>query len=441
MKGFVLAGTESGVGKTVATLATIQALEESGLTVQPAKAGPDYIDPSHHATVASRPSRTLDSWLEGQDGLLRNYHRGSGDICIVEGVMGLYDGDHSSTAEVAALLDLPVVLVVDGSASMESVGATAYGFAQYASKAGYDIEVAGIISQRTHGGRHENGICEALPEELAYFGRIPPSDKLDIPERHLGLQMGDEAPLESETLSALSKHIDTERLREVAATPPDPEPVDPEPVDPPSEGSCRIGVAEDEAFRFIYPAVRERLATRGDVVTFAPTAGEDVPPCDGLYLPGGYPELHAEKLAGSVALGTMRTRASEGLPILGECGGLMLLADSLRTTDGDTFEMAGVLPAEIEMRERYQALDHVEFRAREDTLTASAGATRRGHEFHYSSASTDRDARFAFEMRRGDGIDGEHDGLTEYNTLGTYTHLHAESGAIDSFVDRIESHQ
>ena len=432
MKGVVLAGTRSGVGKTVATLATIRALADEGCAVQAAKAGPDFIDPSHHAQVTGHPSRTLDVWLEGRAGVRRNYYRGDGDICIVEGVMGLYDGDCSSTAMVAEALDLPVVLVVDAKAGMESVAATAHGFRTYADRLDRDVDVAGVLAQRAHGGRHEAGIREALPEELTYVGRIPPTENLEIPDRHLGLEMGDEAPLSDEALSDAAAELRTDRLLSLAREPPHGEP---------AEGAgtvdATVAVARDDAFRFWYPATLERLRERATVETFAPTAGDDLPDCDAVYLPGGYPELHGERLAASPALATLTDRAPEGLPILGECGGLMALSESLTTADGDTHGMAGVLPADVRLHDRYQALDHVELRPDGDTLTADAGGRLRGHEFHYSSADPATDARFAFDVERGDGITGDRDGLTEYRTLGTYCHVHPESGAFDAFLDRV----
>ncbi|MFC4550404.1 MULTISPECIES: cobyrinic acid a,c-diamide synthase [Halorussus] len=452
MKGLVVGGTASGVGKTVATLAVVRALEAAGRAVQPAKAGPDFIDPSHHAAIAGRPSRTLDPWLEGEDGLRRNYHRGNGDVCVVEGVMGLYDGEKSSTAMVAEALDLPVVLVVDASAGMESVAATALGFREYARHAGRDVDVAGIVAQRAHGGRHESGIREALPDDLTYFGRIPPTEGLEIPDRHLGLHTANESPVDSDTLDEVAAHLDADRLLDVARRPPRPDSSPDVGAGGRSENGesewaqskrgrprrdVRVAVAEDEAFRFVYPAVRERLRERAEVVTFAPTAGDDLPDCDGVYLPGGYPELHADRLAESPALATLADRASDGLPVLGECGGLMALSESLTTGDGETHAMAGVLPAEVRMHDRYRALDHVELRARSGTLTAGAGGTLRGHEFHYSSADPATDARFAFDVERGTGVDGAHDGLTEYRTLGTYCHVHAASGAFDAFVDAL----
>ena len=432
MRGLVLGGTASGVGKTVATLAAIRALDAAGYAVQPAKAGPDFIDPSHHEAVAGLPSRTLDVWLQGEDGLRRNYHAGSGDVCVVEGVMGLYDGDGSSTAMVAEALDLPVVLVVDAKAGMESVAATALGFREYAAHAERDVEVAGVIAQRAHGGRHERGIREALPEGMAYLGRVPPNPDLEIPDRHLGLHMGGESPLPTEALDAAAERLDAEALADLAREPPRP----PERDTRPATGK-RVAVADDAAFAFRYPATLERLRERAEVVTFAPTRDDPLPDCDAVYLPGGYPELHAPDLAASDAIAELGDRAAEGLPVLGECGGLMALAETLTTADGDTHRMAGVLPADVRMHDRYQALDHVELRAREDTLTARSGGTLRGHEFHYSSAEVDEDARFAFEVVRGDGIADGLDGLTEHRTLGTYAHVHPESGAFDSFLEAI----
>jgi len=437
VKGVVLGGVASGVGKTVATLAAIRALDDAGHAVQPAKAGPDFIDPSHHEQVAGRPSRTLDLWLQGAAGLRRNYARGEGDVCVVEGVMGLYDGDKSSTAAVAEALDLPVVLVVDASAGMESVAATALGFRAYADRTGRDVDVAGVIAQRAHDGRHEDGIRGALPDELTYFGRVPPNDDLAVPERHLGLHMGAESPVPEDALDAAAEGLRTERLLDVAREPE--RASEPPESRAPSEAAAgdrpRVAVARDDAFRFVYPATVERLRERAVVEPFAPTAGDPLPPCDGVYLPGGYPERHAAALAEGPALDDVADAAAEGVPVLGECGGLMALAESLTTAGGETHAMAGVLPADVRMRDRYRALDHVELRARRDAPTAATGETLRGHEFHYSAADVASDARFAFDVERGTGIDGDREGLIEHRTLGTYCHVHPESGAFDAFLD------
>ncbi|WP_252701413.1 cobyrinic acid a,c-diamide synthase [Natronosalvus vescus] len=438
--GFVVGGVSSGVGKTVATLAIGCALEDAGYAVQPAKAGPDFIDPSHHESITGRPSRTLDRWLCGEDGLRRNYARGEGEICVVEGLMGLYDGDRSSTAMVAEALDLPVVLVVDANAGMESVAATALGFAAYAERIDRNVEVAGIVAQRAHGGRHEHGIREALPDDLAYFGRVPPSEELEIPDRHLGLEMGSETQISRDALDEAAETIDAERLASIARVPPGLESASAASGGGEDEtGELTVAFADDAAFCFRYPATIERLRERATVRTFSPVAGDPVPDCDGVYLPGGYPELHGERLEGGGTLEHLGRLASDGLPVFGECGGLMAMSESLTTVDGERYDMAGILPATVTMCDRYQALDHVELEALERTLTARSGEEIRGHEFHYSRADVGTDARFRFETVRGRGITGERDGLAEYAALGTYAHVHPESGAFDRFLDSLES--
>jgi cobyrinic acid a,c-diamide synthase len=437
LPGVVLAGTASGVGKTVATLSVCRALERAGSTPVAAKAGPDFIDPSHHAATLGRPSRTLDPWLCGDDGLVRNYARAArdGDVCVVEGMMGLYDGD-VSTAAVAEALGLPVVLVVDAAAGMESVAATALGFRAYADRTEYDVDVVGLLAARAHGGRHEQGIRDAIPGELTYVGRTPPRETLSVPERHLGLYDGAEAPVDDGVLDGVARHVDVEALSDLARPPRVDRPVSPAAERPSTD--LTVAVATDEAFRFVYPATRDRLAARADVETFAPAAGDDVPACDAVYLPGGYPELHADALSDGPALETLARRASDGLPVFGECGGTMALGETLTTADGETFEMAGVLPLSTRMTDDPAALDHVGLRARRDCLLAPAGETVRGHEFHYSVATADPDARFAFEVVRGAGVDGASDGAVEYRTLGTYAHLHPASGAFDNFLDAAE---
>lgn len=437
MKGLVISGTHSGVGKTVATLAVIRALTTAGYSVQPAKVGPDFIDPSHHERITGKTSRTLDSWMQGTDGIRKNYYRGSGDVCVIEGVMGLYDGDVSSTATVAETLDVPVVLVIDASAGMESVAATALGFRQYAERIDCDIAVVGIIAQRAHGGRHERGIRNALPREMTYFGRIPPREDLEIPDRHLGLHMGTESPIDTDKLDAVADHLDVQQLIAMARAPvrPDSDQSDSSIRNDTGDGPT-IAIARDEAFCFVYPATIERFQDAGPVVTFEPVNEDDVPECDGIYLPGGYPELHAETLAESPTVTQIGELAADGLAILGECGGFMALSESLTTSDGSEHSMAGILPATVRMHDQYRALDHIELRARSETLTAASGTRLRGHEFHYSSAAVGTDATFAFDVERGDGIVDEKDGLHEYRTLGTYGHVHPESGAFDRFLQQ-----
>jgi cobyrinic acid a,c-diamide synthase len=345
--------------------------------------------------------------------------------------MGLYDGTNS-TAYVAETLELPVVLVVDATAGMESVAASALGFRQYAAAADRDIDVVGVLAQQAHGGRHEDGIREALPADLEYFGRIPPLSGLEIPERHLGLHMGEEAPIDEATLTEASAHVDVERLLSVAAEPPRPEAA---PARRPTDAT--VAVADDAAFTFSYPGTVERLRERATVVPFSPVAGDELPDCDGVYLPGGYPELYGAELEAGGTLAELGRRAAEGLPVVGECGGLMALSETLTDADGDSHAMAGALPADVRLCDRYQALDHVELSARSDSPLADAGDAVRGHEFHYSAATVADDARFAFDVERGDGIAEGKEGLLEHRTIGTYCHFHADAGVFDTFLERL----
>ncbi|XGI83442.1 cobyrinate a,c-diamide synthase [Halorutilales archaeon Cl-col2-1] len=436
MRGFVIAGTSSGVGKTTATLAVMDALTDEG-DVQGYKVGPDYIDPSHHEYVTGKPSRTLDLHMMGEDGVRRNYARGDGEYGVVEGVMGMYDSYDESTAKVAETLGLPVVLVVDATAGMESVAATALGFAEYAQARGSDVEVAGVIANKASSDRHVSGIRDGLEAVgIDFLGNIPRSDDLEVPSRHLGLEMGDESPFDDDALSRASDSIDTQALESVAseADTPDPRRTTDKTADD-ADSDIRVGVARDSAFSFYYPRSLEVLSSNAEVVTFSPLEDE-LPEADAYYFGGGYPELHPEKLEDNESMRSdVLDAASEGKPILGECGGFMYLSESL-TVDGETYEMAGVLPSQVEMTESLEAVGYTEV---EPTGASDVLGRRRlnGHEFHYSKTQIDRDATTAFDVVRGKGIDGDRDGVVEYNTVGCYTHLHPESqDYIAALIDR-----
>lgn len=411
MKGIVVAGTGSNVGKTVVTLAVIEALRSEGLEVQPFKVGPDYIDPSHHEAAAGRKSRNLDLFMMGKRGVKENYARGEGDIAVVEGVMGMFDGGESSTAAVAELLDLPVVLVVDGKSRGESVAAVAHGFATFG-----DVEMAGVIVNRAGSPRHVDMLRSAL-QGYGFVSVLPRLEGAEVPDRHLGLHMSSESGVPRKVLRELAGHLDGEALDAAAreasinASPPEAEP----------QFDARIGVALDAAFNFYYPSNLELLRRLGEVETFSPLRGE-TPDVDAVYLGGGYPELHAAKLSGSGALDWLRDRALDGMPVYGECGGMMALGESLET---DTVHsMAGVLPLEFRMVDRLQAVGYVEAECSGDGF-APRGRVR-GHEFHYSECTAARDARAVYSVTRGKGVEGR-DGFREHSALGAYTHVHAAS--------------
>lgn len=428
-KGVVIAGPESGVGKTIATLVVLEALQTDH-TVQPAKAGPDFIDPQIHERVVSQPSRPLDPWLQGTEGLYQTYARVDSDYCVIEGMMGLYDGNEHSTASIASMLDLPVILVVDAAVSAESVGATALGFTKYG-----DVEVAGVIAQRAGGGRHEQGIRNALPEDVVYCGRIPQMKELTLPDRHLGLVS--EAEIDTQALEEAATHIDVDSIYRIARSPS----CSLEEQTALSETATTVAMARDPAFQFYYPETVERFRQRGRVQTFSPLAGDPVPEADVVYLPGGYPELHADQLAASSTLEELTAVAADGRPVVGECGGLMVLTETL-TLDEDapingptgTHQMAGVLPGETYIGPDTGTLNYTELELLQTTPIGTPGRQYRGHEFHRSTIRTDADAQYALAVQRGTGIDGDHDGLTEYATVGTYSHFHPASGWFDQLL-------
>lgn len=415
MKGLVIAGTGSGVGKTVTSLAAMTALQDRGLDVQPYKVGPDYIDPSHHEAVTGKPSRCLDPFMMTRDDLLRNFHRGTGDVAVIEGVMGLYDGGENSTAHVADLLDLPVVLVLDGSSTAESIAAVAHGFATYG-----DADVRGVIATKAGSEKHRRLLRDAL-DGYDYSAVLPRLPDAEIPDRHLGLHMSHEHPLPRDALDELAEHLDPDGILDAAREPaPPPETTAPEPP----RHDATVAVARDPAFNFYYPATLELLENAADVKYFSPL-DDPFPDADAAYLGGGYPELHAEQLSRSPALHRLADRAADGMPIYGECGGMMALAETLETADGETHDMAGALPLRVTMTETLQAVGYVEARLSDPPFPVDTD-TIRGHEYHYSTLQTDADA--AYDVTRGTGVDGR-DGLHLNNVLGSYTHLHPATGA------------
>src|SRR5579859_2311063 len=346
LSAIVVAGTHSGVGKTSVTLGLIGALRRRGLTVQPFKVGPDFIDPLHHQHASGRPARNLDGWMLDPETNLERFARATADadVAVIEGVMGLFDGsegksDRGSTAEMAKLLGLPVLLVIDASAMARSAAALIHGFTSF----DRHLRVAGVILNNVGGEIHAGMIRDAVAGAVPMLGALPRAKDLVVPERHLGLHL----PYEARTgyveqlATLIETHIDLDALLSnsvierlpVAATPP---------AVPPK---ARLAVARDEAFCFYYTDNLELLEQAGaELVRFSPI-DEPLPEnIDGIYLGGGYPELHADKLSDNKPTrDAIREFASAGGPIYAECGGLMYLADTL-DLDGQPHPMCGVLP-------------------------------------------------------------------------------------------------
>ncbi|CAH2601111.1 Cobyrinate a,c-diamide synthase [Rhodovastum atsumiense] len=391
----LVAGTGSGVGKTLMTAGLIGALRRRGMVVQPFKCGPDYIDPGWHGRAAGRPCRNLDTWMLGEDAVRASFQRGcaGADIAVIEGVMGLFDGarfDSSagSAAEIAALLGAPVLLVLDISGSARSAAAVALGFARFDPAR----PVAGVALNFAGSERHALGCGAAITEMtgLKMFGWLPRAAGMAVPERHLGLKLAEESGDADAVLAAaadaVAARFDLDGLLELAAGAPAMPGV--APVLPVLAGDGPVlAVAQDAAFSFYYQDDFDLLAAAGvRLVRFSPVAGERLPEgVAGVYLGGGYPELHAAALAANAGLWQdLRALHAQGGLILAECGGFMVLTEALIDTDGVRHGMAGLIPGVTRMTTRLAALGYREATALCDTPLAACGEVLRGHEFHYS---------------------------------------------------------
>jgi cobyrinic acid a,c-diamide synthase len=432
-RGLVVAGTQSGVGKTTLTLGLLAAWQRQGLSVAPFKVGPDFIDPGHHTRAAGRPCRNLDGWMLSLEANLEVFSRVAceSDLAVVEGVMGLFDGydgksEAGSTAQMAKWLKLPVVLVVDARSMARSAAALVHGFASFDP----ELSLAGVIFNRVGSPTHLDYLRQAVEQagEVPCFGGLPREAELAIPERHLGLVTTEDHPLGAGYLTALAdlveRHLDLEGL--LAALPPldlgeIPAPANPAPV-------IRLGVARDRAFCFYYPDNLEWLARCGaEIVPFSPLDDADLPGgLHGLYLGGGYPELFARELsANTTMLRAIREGADKGLPIYAECGGLMYLCRDITDLEGVRHPMAGVLPLGVRMLPRLKALGYREITLAADGLLGPAGTRARGHEFHYSeivSAPEDLPRLYQVAARRGGAPLQE--GYCVHRVLASYVHLH-----------------
>ncbi|MDR2549714.1 MAG: cobyrinate a,c-diamide synthase [Desulfobulbus sp.] len=425
----LVAGTHSGCGKTTVTLGVMAALAKRGLAVQPFKCGPDFIDPSLHRMVAGRVSRNLDIRMCGVDWVRRTFarHGREAEIAVVEGVMGLFDGGEGSAATLAKTLDLPVLLVVDVRSAAESVAAVVHGFATL--DAG--VRLAGVICNGIGSDKHRAMVEEAVGRHctVPVLGSLPRSESVTIPSRHLGLHMGEEHPLAGEGLERLialiETHVDLERLLRIASSPRGGEAVAELPAPIAVSGApVRIGLARDAAFCFYYEDNLDLLRTAGaELIPFSPLNDGQLPPSlDGLYLGGGYPELHARRLSDNRAMREqVRAFAESGRPVYGECGGFMYLCHSIADLDGEVFAMAGLYPFAARMQTRLRSLGYRRPRIVRDCLLGPAGTVLHGHEFHYSTIETGDGpvpAVYELEAGRPEGFQAQ------AATLAGYVHLH-----------------
>lgn len=435
--GLIIAAPASGSGKTVVTLALLRALGSAGVKVASAKAGPDYIDPAFHRFASGRACINLDPWAMRPATLanLVGAQSNSADLVLAEGVMGLFDGinlpgrpDMGSTADLAALTGWPVVLVIDAGRQAASVGALVAGFAKHRD----DVDVAGVIFNRVASETHRDVLSAAVARatpDIAILGAVPRDPALALPERHLGLvPAGEHETLEPflETAARIvAESIDLTALQKLAKpsrlVAPESDPSSPLPP-----LGQRIAVAQDQAFGFAYANVLEAWRERGaEIMPFSPLADQaPAADADAVYLPGGYPELHAGQLAAaSTFLGGLRTAASRDEAIFGECGGYMVLGEGLTDAEGITHAMAGLLPVETSFAARRLHLGYRVATLADDGPLGTAGTTYRGHEFHYATVVREGPGKALFEAQNAAGADLGPCGRSKGAVSGSFIHL------------------
>ncbi|MGA0226346.1 MAG: cobyrinate a,c-diamide synthase [Paracoccaceae bacterium] len=429
--GILISAPSSGTGKTTVMLGLLRAFSDMGLRVQPFKSGPDYIDPAFHHAAARKASFNLDSW--GMDEALMNTIVAEGedaDIAITEGSMGLYDGvatkgasGFGSSAETAVRFGWPVILVVDVSGQAQSAAATALGFMNYMP----DLPFGGVILNRVASPRHERLARLGMEQAgIKVLGMLPRRGDLALPERHLGLIQAIEHPdLEqaiSNYASFLSEHVDLEAIRAVAQGTNAPKVG--RLVRPPAQ---RIALARDAAFSFTYPHLLKAWRTEGaEILPFSPLNDDLVPDADLVWLPGGYPELHAGTLAGANKFLTSLREHAATKPVHGECGGYMALGTTLIDKEGVAHKMAGLLGVVTSYEKRKFHLGYRQAVLQEAVLGYQRGSRLRGHEFHYSTILEEPDAPLA-QVTDADGNLVSETGSLRGHVSGTFFHMISEA--------------
>jgi cobyrinic acid a,c-diamide synthase len=442
----LIAALRGGSGKTILSIGITAAWKSFGKQITPFKKGPDYIDAGWLALAAGRPCYNLDTFLTQKERILQSFflHSLKGDISVIEGNRGLYDGidiqGSTSTAELAKLLKVPVILCIDCTKSTRTMAAAVLGCMKFDP----DTQIKGVILNRVAGPRHEKVLRKNIEHycDIPVLGAVPKLDWQNFPERHMGLLPTPEHAWAKDSIQAASqlaaRYLDLETLAKVAGD------AGPLPISNALQESIlaeaeslldsdpklrpRIGIIKDSAFQFYYPENIEAIGAEGaETIFISPLDSDTIPPIDALYIGGGFPETHAQQLARNVTFREqLKSLAKDGLPIYAECGGLMYLGEEL-VLDENSFPMAGVLPVVFGFSKKPQGHGYTIVSVEQPNPYFNIGAELKGHEFHYSRVlkwrGTDKD--LAFNMKRGAGFINNRDGVCYKNVLATYTHIHA----------------
>ncbi len=429
-----MAGMGGGTGKSVVAVGLAAALARQGLRVAPFKKGPDYIDAGWLSLAAGRPCYNLDPYLMSAEAMLASFgqHAPGADVVLVEGNRGLYDGvdveGRFSTAELAKLLRLPVLLVVDCTKTTRTVAALVLGCREM----DREVHIAGVVLNRIGSSRHEALVREAVERYtgIPVVGAIPRSRHDVFPQRHLGVTPTPEHGAADAAIGALAErtaqYLDLAKIGDLLG---EVEPVAMPAAAPiPAGTKVRIGYLKDAAFQFYYTENLEALAAAGaELVAINALTAETLPAIDGLYIGGGFPETSARELAANAGFrASIKEAAAKGLPIYAECGGLIYLGERL-TLDGVDYPLVGLFPIHFSLQRKPQAHGYTVLMAEAANPFYAQGETIKGHEFRYSRVEHygGDPARLAFRMERGVGFMAGRDGLVMQNVLALYTHIHA----------------
>ena len=446
--GVVIAGLRGGAGKTIISLGITAAWRQRGIEVSAFKKGPDYIDAGWLSRAAGRPCYNLDTFLCDPEVVTNSFlvHSQNSKVAVVEGNRGLYDGidtdGSTSTAELAKLLNLPVLLVLDCTKSTRTIAALLMGCLHFDP----EIDICGVVLNRVAGRRHEGKVRDNIEKfcKVPVFGSVPKLKAEDFPERHMGLVTSEEHRFSDQAMSAAikvaEKNIDLDGLLKALRSkskrhrPPEASAKGDAPLSlsqrtvPPGD-KVTIGIIRDSAFQFYYPDNIDALKKLGaDIVYISPLNESEIPDnVHAIYMGGGFPETHAPQLADNQGFRDDLKRLSDnGLPIYAECGGLIFLGRSIQL-DGHVYPMSGILPIRFGLSKKPQGHGYTSVQVVHDNPFFKKGETLKGHEFRYSSILDIeyQDREMAFKMERGKGILEKKDGFFKHNTFGTYTHIHA----------------
>jgi cobyrinic acid a,c-diamide synthase len=430
----IIAGTNSGVGKTSITLGLVALLRRRGMRVQTFKVGPDYLDPTYLALVSGRPCYNLDGWMTARKHVenLFSLKTENADIAVIEGVMGLFDGadpvtDEGSTAQIAKWLDAPVALIVGVHGMARSVAAVVHGYADFDP----EVNIAGVIANNCGSLRHAQWLRDSLESSLPkrMLGCVMHGALPELASRHLGLVSAGPGTvpvdLAEKLADALAPALDIESIIRTAQY------ADPLAHNPhrqkPIKKYCRLGVARDNAFHFYYPDNLEALEQAGcELAFFSPLRDHCLPEgLDGIYVGGGYPEEHASELSANNAM-LEQIRQFSGT-IYAECGGLMYLAEGIETRNGARYPQVGLLPTWVRMKSRRQTLRYVEVTFSEPAFWGREGEALRGHEYHYSEMMSSLDWETVYKVKQRMSGEISLEGFCKGSILASYIHLHFAS--------------